>query len=164
MVAWNVHTWMLQHSAISVPSVRSQPEAAVTEADIPIQRPFIGLDIMNLPCTEQGNRRVVVFHDIFTKWPFVFPVPNQKTERIVKLLCNEIVPLFGIPEALLTDRGTNLLSHLTLDIPLLTTLSVTAWWNDLSKVNAIQKSCPVWSPMGCAFVYNFVGLPKYATR
>ena len=85
---------------------------------IPVQRPFqiIGLDIMDLPCTEQGNRHVVVFQDMFTKWPMVFPVPDQKTGRIVRLLCEEIVPLFGVPESLLTDRGANLLSHLMLDV------------------------------------------------
>ena len=43
---------------------------------IPVQRPFqiIGLDLME-------------------------PVPDQKTERIVKLLTEEIVPFFGVPEA-----------------------------------------------------------------
>ena len=65
---------------------------------------------MDLPCT------VVVFQDMFTKWPMVFLVPNQKAERIAKLLCEEIVPLFGVPRSLLTDRGANLLSQLVLDV------------------------------------------------
>ena len=53
---------------------------------------------------------------MFTKWPLAFPVPDQKAERIAKLLCEEVVPLFGVPEALPTDRGANLLSHLMLDV------------------------------------------------
>ena len=52
---------------------------------------------MNLPCTESGNKHVLVFQDMFTKWPLV---PDQKTERITKLLCEEIVPFLGVPEAL----------------------------------------------------------------
>ena len=52
------------------------------------------LDIMDLPCTERGNKHVVVFQDMFTKWLLVFPVPDQKAERIAKLLCEEVVPLF----------------------------------------------------------------------
>ena len=36
--------------------------------------------------------------------------------RIVKLLATEIIPVFGVPEALLMDRGTNLLSHLMLEV------------------------------------------------
>ena len=85
---------------------------------IPIQRPFqkIGVDVMDLPCTESGNKHVVVFQDMFTKWPLVFAVPDQRTERIARLLCEEVVPMFGVPEALLSDRGTNLLSHLMRDI------------------------------------------------
>ena len=71
---------------------------------------------MDLPCTESGNKHVVVFQVMFTKWPMVYAVPDQKIERITKLLCEEIVPFFGVPEALLSDRGTNLLSHLMLGI------------------------------------------------
>ena len=85
---------------------------------VPILRPFqkIGVDVMDLPCTERGNKHVVVFQDMFTKWPLVFPVPDQRAERIARLLCEEVVPLFGVPEALLSDRGANLLSHLMLAV------------------------------------------------
>lgn len=46
---------------------------------IPIQRPFqkIGVDVMDLPCIERGNKHVVVFQDMFCKWQSVFPVPDQ---------------------------------------------------------------------------------------
>ena len=71
---------------------------------------------MDLPVTELGNRHVVVFQDFLTKWPLVFPVPDQKAVRLVELLTEEVIPLFGVPEALLSDRGTNLMSHLMLDI------------------------------------------------
>ena len=55
--------------------------------------------------------------DLFTKWPFAFPVPDQKTERIARLLVEDVIPCFGVPEArYISDRGTNLLSHLMLDM------------------------------------------------
>ena len=43
---------------------------------VTIQRPFqiVGLDVMNLPCTEAGNKHAVVFQDMFTKWPMVYAV------------------------------------------------------------------------------------------
>ena len=71
---------------------------------------------MELPVTTAGNRYVLVFQDHLTKWPMVFPMPDQKSERIATLLVEEVVPFFGVPEALLSDRGTNLLSHLMLDL------------------------------------------------
>lgn len=47
---------------------------------IPVQRPFqiMGVDVMELPQTEQGNKYVVVFQDFYLKWPAVYPVPDQK--------------------------------------------------------------------------------------
>ena len=46
----------------------------------------------------------------------VYPVSDQNALQIAQLFAEEIVPFFGVPEALLSDRGTNLLSHLVLDI------------------------------------------------
>ena len=46
----------------------------------------------------------------------VYAIPDQKSERIARILVDEIIPLFGVPEAQLSDRGTNLLSHLMLDL------------------------------------------------
>ena len=85
---------------------------------IPVQRPFqlIGVDVMDLPMTNDGNCHVVVFQDYLTKWPLVFPVPDQKSIRLVRLLVEEVIPFFGVPEALLSDRGTNLLSFLMRDV------------------------------------------------
>ena len=85
---------------------------------IPVQRVFqiVGVDIMDLPKTEADNKHVVVFQDFLSKWPLVFPVPDQKAIRLARLLVEEVVPMFGVPEALLSDRGTNLLSHLMEDV------------------------------------------------
>ena len=67
---------------------------------IPTERPFqiVGVDIMELPVTTRGNKYVVVFQDVFTKWPMVYPTSNQS---IARLLVEQIVPFCGVPEALL---------------------------------------------------------------
>ena len=85
---------------------------------IPVSRPFqiLGIDIMDLPCTERGNKHVLVIQDFLTKWPWVFPMPDQKTSRIVDILVENIIPMCGVPEVLLSDRGTNLLSFLMKDV------------------------------------------------
>ena len=43
-------------------------------------------------------------------------VCHTRATRIAKLLAEEIVPLFGVPEALLSDHGTNLLLCLIQDV------------------------------------------------
>ena len=71
---------------------------------------------MELPVTQQGNQYVIVFQDFLTKWPLVYPAPDQKSIRIAKRLAEEAVPMFGVPEALLSDRGTILLSYLMKEV------------------------------------------------
>ncbi len=85
---------------------------------IPVQRPFqiVGVDLMDLPKTLEGNCHVLVFQDYLTKWPLVYAIPDQKSIRIARALVEEVVPFFGVPEALLSDRGANLLSHLMKDV------------------------------------------------
>ena len=46
----------------------------------------------------------------------MYAVSNQKTQTVARVLVEELVPFFGVPEALLSDRGTNLLSHLMKDL------------------------------------------------
>ena len=82
---------------------------------IPVQQPFqiLAIDVMDLPATCQGNKHVVVFQDYLTKWPMVYAIPDQKAHRI---LVEEVIPFLGVSEALLSDRGANLLSHLMRDV------------------------------------------------
>ena len=60
--------------------------------------------VIDLPKTALGNQHVLVFQDLFSKWPMVFAIPGQKTKRTVHILVDEIVPFCGVPEALLSDR------------------------------------------------------------
>ena len=52
-----------------------------------VSRPFqiLGIDIMDLPCTERGNKHVLVIQCFLTNWPCVFPMPDQKTSGIVDI-------------------------------------------------------------------------------
>ena len=61
---------------------------------ISIQWPFqiLEVDMMDLPVTECGNQHVVVIQYLFTKWPFVFVIPDQKAARIAHLLAEEVIP------------------------------------------------------------------------
>ena len=85
---------------------------------IPVSKPFqiLGIDVMDLPLTDQGKKHVVVIQDLFTKWPLAFAIPDQKTTRIARLVAEEVIPLFGVPKCLLSDRGTNLLSNLMMEL------------------------------------------------
>ena len=71
---------------------------------------------MELPLTTIGNRYAIVFQDLFTKYPMVYAASDQKAITLDTLLVKEIIPMFGVPEALLSNCGTNLLSCLMQDV------------------------------------------------
>lgn len=89
---------------------------------IPVGGPFhrVGVDIIELPLTVNGNKYVIVFVDYLTKWVEAFPAPDQTAETIAKLLIDHIICRHGRPEELLSDRGANLLSTMILEICKLT--------------------------------------------
>ena len=60
---------------------------------------------------------MLVFQDYFSKWPMVYAIPDQKSWRIAQILHEDIIRTnVGVPEALLSDRGVNLISHLMMDL------------------------------------------------
>ena len=85
---------------------------------IPVGGPFhmVGVDVLQLPMSMDGNQYAVVFMDHFTKWPEVFAVPNQTAETIARLLVEHVISRHGVPEQLLSDRGKNFLSSLVQEV------------------------------------------------
>ena len=79
-------------------------------------------------------RHLLGLPDLF-HWPCV--VPDQKAHKIGRLLAEEAIPFFGVPEAFLSDRGTNLLSHLMTDlcqIMGITKLNTTAYYPECDGI------------------------------
>ena len=81
---------------------------------IPVAGPFdrVRVDIIQFPGSRQGNQYAVVFVDYLTKWPEVFPTPDQSAATVARLLVEEIVSRHGVPAELLSDRGHTFLSAL----------------------------------------------------
>lgn len=88
--SFSLHWWWEGLFRDVVNYCNSCPECAITVGTgrtpqpplcpIPINSLFQiwGVDIMDLPKTDRGNQHAIVFQDLFTKWPTVFPAPDQK--------------------------------------------------------------------------------------
>ena len=54
--------------------------------------------------------------DYLTKWPEVFPVPDQTAATVAHLLVEEIISRHGVPAEVLSDRGRAFLSGLVREV------------------------------------------------
>ena len=85
---------------------------------IPVGGPFakVGVDILQLPLTLEGNQYALVFIDYLTKWVEVVAIPDQKAETIARHFVECVVCRHGAPHELLSDRGANFLSELVTEV------------------------------------------------
>jgi len=51
---------------------------------------MVAVDVLRIPTSPQGNGYLLVAQVYFSKWPFAIPMPDQKAERIVKILRDHI--------------------------------------------------------------------------
>ena len=59
---------------------------------------LVAVDILKVPQSAQGNQYILVVQDYFSKWPFAQAMPDQKAERIVKILCDQVFTVVGPPQ------------------------------------------------------------------
>ena len=116
------HEWRCSETLPSLPECVSRNGSGRQTKpplnSIPVGGPFhlMGVDVLQLPVTEAGNKYVVVFADYLTKWVEAFAVKDQSAQTIAHLLVEEIFCRHGAPQQLLSDRGANFLSELVLEV------------------------------------------------
>jgi len=78
-------------------------------ADRPFQRWH--LDFKTFPrATSQGSTALLCCIDSFTCFPIVIPTPDLSAATTANLFVREIISVFGVPEMVITDRGSNFAS------------------------------------------------------
>ena len=70
------------------------------------------IDFMGpLPKTNQGNKYIFIAVCNLSKWVEAFHTKDMTAETVVEIFMKQIIPRFGIPENLISDRGSNFLSN-----------------------------------------------------
>lgn len=68
---------------------------------------IISVDIMGpFPRSSKGNTHLLVVGDWFTKYTLVCPMRKATAQNVVKFMENEVFLVFGVPQFILCDNGT----------------------------------------------------------
>ncbi|OWZ08184.1 Retrotransposon Polyprotein [Phytophthora megakarya] len=68
--------------------------------------------IVPLPTPDRGNKYILVFVDYFTRWAEAFAIQALDFITFVNVMIDGVICRHGVPEQLLSDRGTNFTSEL----------------------------------------------------
>ncbi|XP_042647296.1 protein NYNRIN-like [Tyto alba] len=73
------------------------------------------VDFTELP-RKGGYRYLLVLTDTFSGWPEAFPTRTAKAREVTKVLIQEIIPRFGVPAIISSDRGPRFVSKIVQQI------------------------------------------------
>lgn len=86
------------------------PMQITTTSHRPFQR--LAIDVVGpLPLTENGNRFIITMQCDLTKYFYAKAVQNHEAITVANTLL-EFITIFGIPESILTDLGTDFCSNI----------------------------------------------------
>ena len=130
-------------------SVSKVPLGQMPLIDTPFRR--VAVDIVGPidPVTERGNRYILTLVDYATRYPEAVALPRIETERVAEALV-EIFSRMGVPQEILTDRGTQFTSDLMREVGRLLSLK--------------QMTTTPYHPMCNGLVEKFNGTLKKMLR
>ena len=83
----------------------------VLRSGFPMER--IAVDIAGpFPVSNKGNKYILVVQDYFTKWVECFSMANMEAGTVAKIVVEEVVTKFGIPNKIHSDQGRQFESEL----------------------------------------------------
>lgn len=90
---------------------------------------IVAVDIMGPLPKSYSNEYIITFNDCFTRFVVAIPSSNHRTSTIAKIMMTHVISAYGIPEVVLSDRGSEFTSEL---------------WDELSRIHGyhLQHTSP----------------------
>jgi len=71
-----------------------------------------GMDLLELPTSDQGNNYLLVMAEYYTRWVEAVPIKTKDAVAVAGVICREIFCRYGAPTSILTDQGSEFVSNL----------------------------------------------------
>ena len=113
------------------------------------RQPFekIFLDIVGpLPNSHLDHKFILTMQDDLTKFSMAFPISNQESDTIARVFVEKVICIFGVPQQILSDQGTNFMSEFFRNICKLLKikkLNATAYHPETN--GALERSHRTWT-------------------
>ncbi|XP_037505621.1 uncharacterized protein LOC119381945 [Rhipicephalus sanguineus] len=130
-------------------SARKVPLERMPLVDTPFRKVAIDILCPLKPTTRRGNKYILTLVDYATRFPEAIALPSIESERVAEALL-KIFSRVGVPEEMLSDRGSNFTSELMSEVGRLLSLR-------------LQTTTP-YHPMANGLVEKFNGTLKKMLR
>jgi len=102
-----------QVNKILTPKNKS-PMQVTTTAERPIEKCYLVV-VGPLPVTVQGYKYILTFQDDLSKYVLAVPIEKQDAETVARAFVERIVLLYGTPQNVQKDQGSNFMSEIFRD-------------------------------------------------
>ena len=73
---------------------------------------LVSVDVLGpFPISAKGNKYIIVFMDLFTRYPYAYALPDQTAQTVADIFVLHYIPAAGIPRRLLSDNGPCFISN-----------------------------------------------------
>ena len=108
----DVSQWARECMACQRAKIHKHTVPPIQDFEVPHRRfAHVHADLVSMPISN-GCNHLLTLIDRFTRWPMAIPIQDINAETIVDAFSHNWVSLYGVPEVITTDRGSQFTSQI----------------------------------------------------
>ena len=112
-MAAQINHWARACNQCQRAKIHTHTRAPLQKFEVPTRRfQFVHIDIVGPLPEVRGYKYILTVMDRFTRWPEAIPLKDIDTKSVARAYTLNWVARFGVPEVMVSDRGTQFVSEL----------------------------------------------------